>query len=89
MTDASEAVGHINDFNNNQLNSTFNSQTLDKSKSMSKIDHESAAQARDSVFVNVRGPSMFKRVKESYPRDPDELGSLNAYENVVPNGGAN
>ena len=41
MTDASEAVGQINDFNN-QLNSTFNSQTLDKSKSMSKIDHAPA-----------------------------------------------
>lgn len=90
MTDASEAVGHINDFNN-QINSTLNSQTLDKSKSMSKIDHTVAAQARDSVFVNVRGPSMFTRVKESYARDPDEIGSVSAYENGAPNGanGAN
>ena len=92
MTDASEAAGHINDFNNNnQLNSTLNSQTLDKSKSMLNIDHAAAAHTRDSVFVNVRGPSMFTRVKESYARDPDEIGGLSAYENAATNGanGAN
>ena len=53
---------------------------------MLNIDHAGVAQARDPVFVNVRGPSMFTRVKESYARDPDEIGSVSAYENAAPSG---
>ena len=34
---------------------------------------------------------MFTRVKESYARDPDEIGGVSAYENAATNGanGAN
>ena len=82
LTDASEALGVLNDFNN-QHNSTLNSQTLDKSKSMSRID-PAALLVRDSILGNMRGPSMFVRVKESHVNNAEDIGGGSVFDQVAP-----